>query len=51
MNKDNKRIYEICDIFLEVEVVKEGEKCVVLLLYFDFFVGILFVLNKLFYFI
>lgn len=46
-NKDNKRLYELCDILSEVEAVKEDEKYAALLSYFDSSAGILPVLNKL----
>lgn len=46
-NKENKRLYELCDILSEVEAVKEDEKYPALLSYFDSSAGILPVLNKL----
>lgn len=46
-NKDNKRLYELCDILSEVEAVKEDEKYAALLSYFDSSAGILPVLKKL----
>lgn len=46
-NKENKRLYELCDILSEVEAVKEDEKYAALLSYFDSSAGILPVLNKL----
>lgn len=46
-NKDNKSLYELCDILSEVEAGKEDEKYAELLSYFDSSAGILPVLNKL----
>lgn len=45
-NKDNKRLYELCDILSEVEAVKEDEKYAALLSYLDSSAGILPVLKK-----
>ncbi|XP_055998870.1 uncharacterized protein LOC130047575 [Ostrea edulis] len=46
-DKDNKRLYELCDVLSEVEALKEDKKYALLLAYFDSSAGILPVLNKL----
>lgn len=42
-------MYELVDILVEIEVVKENLKYLIFFFYFDFLLGIIFIINKFFY--
>lgn len=47
INWDSKWLYELVDILVEIEVIKEDLNYFVLLLYFDLLFGINLIVNKL----
>lgn len=47
LNKDWKKFYDLVDIFVEIEVLKEDDMYGFMFLYFDIFIGIGFIVCKL----
>lgn len=49
INKDYRKFFELSDILLEIEVVKDNVEYFILFVYFDIFLGILLIVNKFLY--
>lgn len=48
-NKENKKLYELVDIMIEIELLMENLYYFILLLYFNFFLGVFFIIYKFFF--
>lgn len=48
-NKENKKLYELVDIMIEIELLMGNLYYFILLLYFNFFLGVFFIIYKFFF--